>query len=345
MTLSVTGPPALDRIWLLLQHRRFELAEAAARQRIAADPADWQAFVLLAHALRLHDRLDEAGVAATTAVGLAPAAGSSHFALARVRGQQGRFEQAHEAAVEALRIIPYQADYHGFRAQLFYLRSSYNAAISCAEAGLRQNARHTDCLLWRALAQEAKDQPEGANANFAQLLHLAPDSALLHQQLGKVLLRRHEPHQADEHLSTALRKQPEQAKELLPSIRKARRQATWPAWLLRMARHEAGERALGLEAGLKAAWVQVVAVPFRIRACWLTRHDPLFALTYVQRWRRRLMMWVSLIIIVPALILGGEHLGFFDASTPLTIPQMLGLIVVGGFYHAGIHLISKKINS
>jgi tetratricopeptide (TPR) repeat protein len=345
MAPSMTGPPALERIWLLLQHRRYELAEAAARQRIAADPADWQAFVLLAHALRLRDRLDEAGVAATTAVGLAPAAGSSHFALARVRGQQGRFEQAHEAAMEALRIIPYQAEYHGFRAQLFYLRGSYDAAISCAEAGLRQDARHTDCLLWRALAKEAKDQPESANADFVQLLHLAPDSAFLHRQLGQVLLRRHEPHQADEHLSTALRKQPEQAEELLPSIRKARCQATWPAWLLRMARHEASERALGLEGGLKSALLQVAAGPFNLRARWLTRHDPLFALTHVQRWRRRLIMWVSLIIIVPVLILAGDYFGFFDASKPLTIPQMLGLIVCGGLYHIGIHLMSKKINS
>jgi hypothetical protein len=38
MAPSVTGLPALDRIWLLLQHRRYELAAAAARQRIAPLP-------------------------------------------------------------------------------------------------------------------------------------------------------------------------------------------------------------------------------------------------------------------------------------------------------------------
>ena len=331
-----------ERIRLLLQLGRYQLAEEAARRCLAANPVDWRASVLLAHALRFLDRLEEARLAAASAVGLAPEAAIPHAELAQVYGQQGRFELAHQASLEALRLDPSRADSHGYRAQLFYLRGSFNAAVGCAEEGLRINPRHTGCLLWRALAQEAKDQPEAADDDFRRLLHLTPNSALLHHRLGLVLLRRYEPHQADIHLTTALRQQPEEAAKLVPLIRQARRQATWPTWLLRSEQRGAARRALGLDPGLGMLFNRIRGVGAVARAWWLTRHDPLLQPTRTQVWQRRLGLWFSLILIAPAIIFLGDYLHWFDADTPLTIPQMLGMIAGSGLFLFIAHLIKKQ---
>ena len=342
------GPTAIaerERIRLLLQLDRYQLAEEAARRCLAANPTDWRAAVLLAHALRFLDRLEEAHLAASTAVGLAPEAPTTHAELAQVYGQQGKFEQAHQATLAALRLDPSRPDCHGYRAQLFYLRGSYNAAVGCAEEGLRINPRHTDCLLWRALAQEAKNQPEAADADFRRLLHLTPNSALLHNRLGQVLLRRYEPHQADIHLTTALRQQPEEAARLAPLIRQARRQATWPAWLLRSEQRGAKRRALGRAPGLGMLFNRIWGTGAVMRARWLTRHDPLFQPSRAQVWRRWLGLWLSLILIAPAIIFLGDYLQWFDADTPLTIPQMFGMLAGSGLFLYIAYLIKKQINT
>lgn len=339
---SPSSLPESERIWLLLQHRRYKLAEEAARQRLAANPAEWQTYVLLTDALRLLDRLEEARLAAVSAVRFAPESATAHFVLARVYGQQGNFEKAHEATIEALRLNPGRADCHGFRAQLFYLRRSYNAAIGSAEDGLRFDARHTDCLLWRALAQDAKDQPEAADADFRRLLHLAPDNAMLHNRLGRVLLRRYEPQRADTHLTTALRQQPEQAAELVPLIRKARRQATWPTWLLRSERRGAERRALGLDPGLGMLFNRLRGVGAVARAWWLTRHDPLFEPTRAQVWQRRLGWWYSMALVGPLVMLLGDYCGLFNADVPLTLPQMFGILAGGGVFLLVAYFIKKQ---
>ena len=342
---SPSSLPEPARIWLLLQHRRYKLAEDAARQRLAANPAEGRTYVLLADALRLLDRLEEARLAAADAVRFAPESATAHFVLARVHGQQGNFEKAHEATIKALRLNPGRADYHGFRAQLFYLRRSYNAAIGCAEDGLRLDARHTDCLLWRALAQEAKDQPEAADEDFRRLLHLAPDSAMLHNRLGRVLLRRYEPHQADIHLTTALRQQPEQAAELVPLIRQARERQLWPAWLLRSEQRGAARRALGLDPGLGMLLNRIRGVGAVTRAWWRTRHDPLFQLSHRQRWRLRLGLWLAIIPILAALLFLGDSIGLFDTAAPLSMPQMVSLLAGGGVFHLVIYLMKRQIDS
>ncbi|MBF9143572.1 tetratricopeptide repeat protein [Hymenobacter properus] len=337
--------PSLARIWQLLELRRPALAEAAAKQRLAADPADWQTLLALTEALRQQQRLEEAHGAALAAIQAEANAHQAHFALAQVLGSQGQLRQAEATVRQALQLNPRVARYHGFRAQLFYLLHNYRAAIGSAEEGLKLAPAHADCLLWRAMAQESLDQPTAANEDFQRLLRVAPESELVHAHLGRVLLRRYQPAGADRHLTKALRQNPNREAELVPLLRLARRRQRWPEWFLRSERQHAERRALGLDPGLGSLLRRVWATGAVARAWWHTRHDPLFALTPAQRWRRWQFLWVSLIIVVPVLIFVGDYFKFFDASKPLTIPQMLVLLAAGGFFQLVIHLLGKKANS
>ncbi|HEX8327333.1 MAG TPA: tetratricopeptide repeat protein [Hymenobacter sp.] len=306
MTGSATSIPELERIWLLLEHHRPQLAEQLARQRLAADPAGWATFLALAAALQQLNRLTEAREAAQAAIRIAPEAAEAHYALAQVRGQLGQLHETITAVDEALRLAPHQAEYYGYRAQLFYVQRRYAEAVKCGEAGLRIDPQQPNCLLWRALAQEARDRPHAADQDFDLLLQVAPESALVHSHLGQLLLKRFEPRAAEPHLAEALRQSPEEAAQLVPLLQSARQLATWPAWLLGAVRREASERTLGVELGFRTLPVRLAVVAYTSRAEWLNRHDPLFQLhnkpALLRPWASSPPAWAALAMLLAAAI-------------------------------------------
>ena len=271
---SPSAVPSLVSIWQLLELHRPQLAEAAARQRLAADPEDWQTLLALTDALQQQARLAEAEATATAAIQLAPNAPQTHFALAQALGCQGLLRQADIALCQALRLNYREPQYHAFRAQLFYIQRGYNGAIGCAEDGLELAPEHADCLLWRALAQERLDQPDAADDDFQRLLRVAPESDLVHARLGRVLFNRYQPAAADHHLTEALRQNPALAPELVPLLRQARRQQLWPDWFLRSERLGAERRALGIDRGLGVLFKRILATGAVLRTWWRTRRDP-----------------------------------------------------------------------
>ena len=297
-----------------------------------------------AEALRQLGRLTEARETAQTAIRLAPEAAEAHYALALVRAQLGQFAETVAATTEALRLAPWQARYHAFRAQLFFLKGQNAEAVQCADNGLRHDPQHPDCLLWRALAQDARDQPAAADRDFARLLQVAPESSLVHHQLGQVLLRRHQPQSAEPHLTEALRQDPDLAPQLVPLLQQARRQATKPPWLLRDIQWQDQERAYGLEPGFKTILLRLASGLFGLRARWQTRHDPLFKLTRVQRLRRRLWaVLLSMPLAVLALTLYNSP-GKFDLDTKFTLNQTAALAALAVLLSVAVQLLKRQID-
>ncbi|WP_190922939.1 tetratricopeptide repeat protein [Hymenobacter armeniacus] len=327
-------------IWQLLELHRPALAETAARQRLAADPADWPTLLALTEALRQQQRLEEAAYTATTAIQAEPNAHEAHFALAQALGMQGKLRRADISLRQALRLSHREPRYHAFRAQLFYLQRSYNAAISCAEDGLQLAPEHADCLLWRALAQECLDQPAAADDDFQRLLRVAPESDLVHARLGRVLFNRYQPAAADRHLTEALRQNPALAAELVPLLREARRQQLWPEWLLRSERQGAERRALGLDPGLGMLFHRIRGTGAVTRAWWRTRRAPLFRHPLPpnphSRWRWRLKVWGVVLAII------GGVIGLTALSVQLGLPAMTGIMVGSGLLAIARYLNEQR---
>ncbi len=331
---------AARRIWHLLNLNRPALALEQAEQLLAQSPASVQALWGRTEALRQLGRLPEALTAARQAVAQVPQAASLFAALARVQGQQGRLWPAVDAIQESLRLNPMNANSYALLAELQYLLHRPDETVTSAESGLFVDARHTDCLLWRALAQEQLTQPAAADHDFHLLLRLAPNSSQAHMQRGKQLLRRCELQAAATHLAEALRLAPTRSAELVPLLRQARREQHWPTWLVRK-RHQLrqGQRVLSYR-----DWATLLLPFFWGRGWWRTRHDPLFQLSRAQVWQLRLKLWVALVVVVPTLVWLGDYAGLFDTSKPLSITQMLGLLAGGLLFHLGIYLLRKQIN-
>ena len=308
-----TSAPNSQRAWQLLQLHRPELALQMSEHLLAHDPASAPALAVRTEALRQLERLPEAATAAKAAVAQSPQSAEAFYRLAQVLGQQGKLRESELTVRDAIRLDPVDATYYGLLAQLQHLLRRNSEAIATANRGLALDARHSDCLLWRALAQEANDQPTAADEDFSHLLRVVPNSALVHTRLGQLLLKRFEPQAAAPHLAEALRQAPDEAPRLVPLLQQARRQATWPAWLLRKVRREVGERALGIEAGFRAVPVRLAMTAYTFRADWLTRHDPLFQLhmkpARAHPWASRPLAWVALVVLLAMLIYFNATLG------------------------------------
>ncbi|MDO7853259.1 hypothetical protein [Hymenobacter convexus] len=272
---SLTPFPDISQIWQLLQVHRPALALTLAEQLLAHAPMALPPQLARIEALRQLQRLPEAAEAAKAAIGSAPESASAFAAYARVVGQQGQLAKAEMLITQAIQLNPVSAEYYGFAAQLLLLQQRTQEAVACAAAGLRLDAGHADCLLWRALAQERLDQPGAADEDFARVLRAAPASALVHAQRGLQLLERYEPRQAAAHLAEALRLDPTR-REVIPALQNARRQQLWPAWLLQLQQ----KRRLDWSNGFPFSWrgpaAGLLTPYFQLRSRWHTRHDPFF---------------------------------------------------------------------
>jgi tetratricopeptide (TPR) repeat protein len=332
---------AAQRIWQLLNLNRPALALEQAELLLAQNPASVQALWGRTEALRQLGRLPEALTAARQAVAQAPQSATLFSALARVHGQQGQLWPAVDAIQESLRLNPMNANSYALLAELQFLLRRPDETVTSAESGLFVNARHTDCLLWRALAQEQLSQPAAADHDFQQLLHLAPNSSQVHAQRGKQLLCRCELQAAASHLAEALRLAPTRSAELVPLLRRAQREQHWPVWLVRRRQQlRQGQRVLS-----SRDWAVLLLLPFFwVRSWWRTRHHPLFQRSRAQVWQLRLQLWVALVVSVPILAFLGDYVGLFDASTPLSIPQMVSLLAGGLLFHLSIYLLRKQVD-
>ncbi|MEL5996636.1 tetratricopeptide repeat protein [Hymenobacter segetis] len=317
------GTSPLARVWVLLEHHRPQQAAQLARQCLADDPTHAPTHVALAEALRQLDRLDEAREIAQTAIGLAPEAARGHHLLALILGQQGHLRKATAAIDQALQLDPTRGEFFGLRAQLCYVQGQYHAAIQCAGHGLQADARQADCLLWRALAQEKLARTTASDATFDQALRLAPNSALVHQWRGKLLLQRYEPQQAALHLTEALRLTPTK-RALLPLLQQARRQQLWPAWLTQLHQKRQRDWSTDLPVSWTGPVIGILMPFFELRSWWQTRTDPLFQENIPGQRRVLAKRWGTTGAVVASIGIMG--FACLSAGMPFSV-MLLGLVM------------------
>lgn len=338
-----TSAFSAEAAWQLLQLHRPELALELADRLLVQNPFNMRALAVRMEALALLRRLPEAVSTARQAVAIAPQSAYTHAGLAWVYGRQGNLWAAVDTMQEALRLNPFDADYYALLAQLQYLLRRPDETVTSANRGLAINARHPDCLLWRALAEEQLNEPTAADLHFRQLFRLAPNNASAHAHRGKQLLRRGELTQATTHLAAALRLALARSAELVPLLRQARREQHWPGWMVRrrqQLRQDWQEHGVLLYRGGGT----LLLIPFfAARSWWHTRHDPLFQLSRTQVLRRWQKVWVGSIFLLPMLIFLAGYFGIININASLSMAQMVGLAIGGGLYQVAGYLLNRKI--
>lgn len=200
---------AIDRALLLLQQRRFDLAEQELRRFLAADPHQFYAHALLSLTLLELNQPQEAVGEAQQAVHLAPDVPYVHFVFGRVLDRVNRLKEAEQAANEALRLDPDYVDAWALLAGLHLQQERWQAGLEAAERGLRVEPDHVHCnnLRARALIKLGRMQ-DSSNTLQAALLR-DPENAYTHANRGWVEMERNNHQEAMTHFREALRLDPE----------------------------------------------------------------------------------------------------------------------------------------
>ena len=281
------APNWLSRAEQLRALNRPAQAAQLARERLAQEPNDPDAHLLLAQSLFDQGEVPDARQAAETAVGLAPDRAYAHFILGLAWLELSRecLPDALACVREAIRLGPVQAQFYAIASSILYQQNQLAPALAAADAGLALDATHADCLLQRAICLAELTRDEEAQATYTQLLRVAPTNPKAHNNLALLLLNQNRDAEALAHYREALRLDPDFALARVGVVEVLlRRYATYRLerrlmrWLLaRLALAEVGR---GYAAGHRPwrAWLLLLFFPvssaLQLPAQLQLRRDP-----------------------------------------------------------------------
>lgn len=197
-----------DRAYLLVQRRRWMLAEKEFRRSLVEEPNHYYDHAMLAYCLLQQQQLEEALREAQEAVHLGPEHPHPHFVLAQVFLERNQFAEAEQSLREALRLNPLNADYFAWLTHLYYSQSRWQEALDAANQGLAIDAQHVECLNRRGLALSQLGKIFTAKKDIGAALQIHPEFAYSHTNMGWLLLKHRQPGQALKHFREALRLDP-----------------------------------------------------------------------------------------------------------------------------------------
>ncbi len=212
MTEDRSGRPAggaMDRALLLLQQRRYDMAEQELRQLLATEPDHFHAHAWLSLTLMELKRYSEAETEAEQAVHLAPDHPYGYFVLSRILHHQDKVSQAEKAIAEAIRLNPEEADYYAVLASIFTSQQQWDKVLAAADQGLVLEPEHVGCSNLRAMALNKLGRRNESIGALDAALYRDPENALTHANQGWISLEQNNHKQAMEHFREALRLNPE----------------------------------------------------------------------------------------------------------------------------------------
>ncbi|WP_345220580.1 tetratricopeptide repeat protein [Hymenobacter koreensis] len=227
-----------DRVSLLLQQKRPDLAEQEARRLLREAPNDAWTHTLLALALLQQHLPAEAKTSAEVALALDPLQAQAHYCLGMSLLAQQQSKLARQALRSALALIPFEPAYHAALGWTYFGEARWHLALASAEAGLSLDPTHPDCLNLRLRASSWVNQSAEGFADIQRAaLRAAPNSELTHTNLGYTYLESGNFRQARHHLQEALRLNPTCSMSFR-GLRKAHLGRFWlyraAAWLSRL---------------------------------------------------------------------------------------------------------------
>ena len=198
----------LLRARLLIEQRRWELAERELRRTLAETSDDSEAHRLLAICLAEREQFDDAEEEARLAITLAPDQAATHLALASVLHDRHRYPEAAVATAETLRLDPYNVTAFGLQADLALIAKNWQQALDSAMQGLVIDPDDITCNNMRAIALVKLGRRSEAGRTIDAALARNPDDAVTHANQGWTLLQAGDSRKALEHFRESLRLDP-----------------------------------------------------------------------------------------------------------------------------------------
>lgn len=202
--------PALARAQLLMERRRFGLAEEELRRGLRDEPENAGMHAYLALCLGEDPaRGLEAMDTAIRATVYEPNAPFSWYALSVVASRHGTARHAESAGRAALALAPATPELLAHMAELMANGERLREGLEFAEQALAVAPDEARVLTTAGTVRSRLGRHAQAKADFARALARAPESEPAHTQAGWAALRRRDSEAAIEHFRTSLGLDPE----------------------------------------------------------------------------------------------------------------------------------------
>lgn len=198
----------LEKIQLLLQQSRFDLAETELQKLLASEPNNAGAYAMLSLVYGETERYKEAIEAAQEAIGLEPDDYFTHYVLGLAYAGNRQFKEAESAAGEARRMMPIESSIYALLAQINYAQERWEKALQSARSGLAFDPEHSGCANFEAMALVKLNRREESANSLSGALYHDPNNAVTHATTGWVALESGERDKAMAHFREALRLDP-----------------------------------------------------------------------------------------------------------------------------------------
>lgn len=198
----------IQRVALLYDQQRFDLAEQEARQVLASDPEDPTAHAMLSLSLTQLEQLDEATDEAELAIAEAPDLPLAHVAHAWALLGRNRFAGARRAAGEAIRLEPSDPDHHAVLANVEIANRRWAAAYEATNRGLAIVGDHAGLLQARSVAAAHLGKLDEATETSTAALRQRPDEPSALATRGYQLMHAGRFREARAEFTAALQRDP-----------------------------------------------------------------------------------------------------------------------------------------
>ena len=247
-----------DRALILIQQRKFDLAETELRRALTEDLDNAANHALLALCLMNRKKPAEALPEAQRAIALEPELAFAHHILSLLYYNEDQLQEAQTAIEEAIRLDPYDADFYDVLGSVFFKRKDFRKALKTAEAGLEIDPENVDCLNLKARALNLLGQKHLAADSYENAFFQDPDNSLTHTNPGWSYIETGQHQKALQHFQEALRLNPDSefAREGLVEALKAKH------WIYRAVLN-LNYKMLTLSSGVR--WGMMIGVIFLVR--------------------------------------------------------------------------------
>jgi len=197
-----------ERVQLLLQQSRYDMAEEQLRLWLAEQPDSAAAHSLLAIALSGQSKFRAAVHEAEKGIVLAPDIAYSYYVLAAIQHDADALGPATEAIDRAIQLDPFDADQFGLKASILLQQKEWKQALEAAEKALEIDAENVSAANTRAMALVKLGRRSEAGVTIDSALARDPENAVTHANQGWTKLEAGDHNGAMDNFKEALRLDP-----------------------------------------------------------------------------------------------------------------------------------------
>jgi tetratricopeptide (TPR) repeat protein len=183
----------LNRIFALLDLKRFDRAEDLLEQYLSLDPHCARAYCAMVIVYQNTHRGNLALEPATKAVALSPHDSFAYYILASAYKSNLCFIEAEQKIAIAIKLNPHIADCFALQADIYQMQNLWHESSASAENGLALDPNHLDCLKIKLKVSIEHRSFSEASKLVDVLLRLAPNDSGIHFLIGE-LYRHQERH-------------------------------------------------------------------------------------------------------------------------------------------------------